>query len=330
MDQGTKYISGDLFVSGNLQVGSDTPDTGDVTITGTLDVGGDVTLTDILVDTLEAALRVLISETPGAHEAAPDLAFGDGDTGLWEAADDQLWVGTGGSGKMVWSAGGTTSVGDHTVTGQLWNTRTPGAQAAAPTIALGDLDTGFYESADDVLKVTTAGVERATVDSSGITIASTGALVASASQAIKASATPGALGAAPTIALGDLDTGLWESADDVLELGTAGVSRLQLTAGQVNANGSIQGTVYIRTNIVPGAYDATPIIALGDFDTGFWESADDVLHVGTAGTSRMNVGATGIFTVTLPTYADDAAAGVGGLTANQLYKTASGEVRIKT
>lgn len=32
---------------------------------------------------------------------------------------------------------------------------------------------------------------------------------------------------------------------------------------------------------------------------------------------------------TLPTYADDAAAGVGGLVAGQLYKTAAGEVRIK-
>lgn len=32
---------------------------------------------------------------------------------------------------------------------------------------------------------------------------------------------------------------------------------------------------------------------------------------------------------TLPTYADDAAAGVGGLVTGQLYKTATGEVRIK-
>lgn len=33
--------------------------------------------------------------------------------------------------------------------------------------------------------------------------------------------------------------------------------------------------------------------------------------------------------VELPTYADDATAGAGGLVAGQLYKTASGEVRIK-
>lgn len=31
----------------------------------------------------------------------------------------------------------------------------------------------------------------------------------------------------------------------------------------------------------------------------------------------------------LPTYADEAAAGVGGLSAGALYKTATGEVRVK-
>lgn len=31
----------------------------------------------------------------------------------------------------------------------------------------------------------------------------------------------------------------------------------------------------------------------------------------------------------LPTYADDAAAGAGGLAAGRLYKTATGEIRIK-
>jgi len=32
----------------------------------------------------------------------------------------------------------------------------------------------------------------------------------------------------------------------------------------------------------------------------------------------------------IPTYADDAAAGAGGLTAGQVYQTATGELRIKT
>lgn len=37
-------------------------------------------------------------------------------------------------------------------------TETPGSHAAAPTFALGDGDTGFYESADDFLRVSTGGV----------------------------------------------------------------------------------------------------------------------------------------------------------------------------
>ena len=36
-----------------------------------------------------------------------------------------------------------------------------------------------------------------------------------------------------------------------------------------------------------------PALAFGDGDSGFWESADDVLHVGTGGTSRVNVDASG-------------------------------------
>lgn len=48
------------------------------------------------------------------------------------------------------------------------------------------------------------------------------------------------------------------------------------------------------------------------------------------GTSVMELTKAGKIIPTLDTYADDAAAGVGGLTAGMLYKTATGEVRIKT
>lgn len=43
----------------------------------------------------------------------------------------------------------------------------------------------------------------------------------------------------------------------------------------------------------------------------------------------MEVNTNGLKLNTLPTYADDASAGAGGLTAGQLYKTATGELRVK-
>lgn len=42
-----------------------------------------------------------------------------------------------------------------------------------------------------------------------------------------------------------------------------------------------------------------------------------------------DVAAGSVATLSLPTYADDAAAGVGGLTAGKLYKTATGAVMVK-
>lgn len=43
----------------------------------------------------------------------------------------------------------------------------------------------------------------------------------------------------------------------------------------------------------------------------------------------VNIGTAGAVNITLPTYADEAAAIIGGLSTGQLYKTATGEVRIK-
>ena len=54
-----------------------------------------------------------------------------------------------------------------------------------------------------------------------------------------------------------------------------------------------------------------------------------ILKFFSGGTQRMEVNTNGLKLNTLPTYADDASAGSGGLTAGQLYKTATGELRVK-
>ena len=55
---------------------------------------------------------------------------------------------------------------------------------------------------------------------------------------------------------------------------------------------------------------------------------DATLSLEAGGLSISSTG--GLYSFTnVPTYANDAAAGVGGLVATQIYKTASGELRIK-
>lgn len=54
-----------------------------------------------------------------------------------------------------------------------------------------------------------------------------------------------------------------------------------------------------------------------------------ILKFLSGGTQRMEVNTSGLKLNTLPTYADDTTAVAGGLTSGQLYKTATGEVRVK-
>lgn len=103
----------------------------------------------------------------------------------------------------------------------------------------------------------------------------------------------------------------------------------------------------------PSGTAASPSIAfVDDPDTGFHRSAANELSISTAGSQRVvvdaagNVGigtsspgeklevsgtikATDINFTGLSTYADDTAAGTGGLAAGDVYKTSTGELRIK-
>src|SRR5689334_14271705 len=78
-------------------------------VDGNLNVGGTAQVDGALVDsTSVAAPLVTVTATPGAHAAAPDLAFGDLDTGFWESADDTLKVGTAGVERLSVSAAGVS------------------------------------------------------------------------------------------------------------------------------------------------------------------------------------------------------------------------------
>lgn len=125
------------------------------TVPGDVSVGDDLTVTDDAT----VADQLLLTETPGSHAATPTVAFGDGDTGLFESADDTLNLVSEGV------AVAQVNTGD-----QLVLLESPGNHAAAPSLAFGDADTGFYESSDDTLVIATGGIGRISTSSSGVAI----------------------------------------------------------------------------------------------------------------------------------------------------------------
>ena len=197
---------------------------------------------------------VILPETPSATN--PVFSFWDDyDTGLGRAGADQLSLIAGGVEQL--------RVTNNQIIVPLNN------DAATPSIAIGDGDTGFYEGSDDTLSVSVGGSRVAFFYSEGITCdTANGGLI----RDIASSGTvPGLI---PDRA--DLDTGIGQSADDQLSFIAGGVQ-----VAQVNEDTTFQFLV------APGATqnDASkPSLGFGDGDTGFFETADDNLQVGIGGT----------------------------------------------
>lgn len=72
------------------------------TVPGDVSVGDDLTVTDDAT----VADQLLLTEAAGNHAATPTVAFGDGDTGLYEAADDTLNIATAGVSRATLSSVG--------------------------------------------------------------------------------------------------------------------------------------------------------------------------------------------------------------------------------
>lgn len=138
-----------------------------------------------------------------------------------------------------------------------------------PTLGFGDGDSGFFESSDDVLRVSLAGVDRWTWTGGDFQgrIGAGSALIRNR----VATAT------VPVLTIqGDSNTGIGHSAADQLSLIAGGVRVANLT----EAAGVVQFIVPLQNNA------ANPSIAFGDGDTGFFESADDTLRISLIGAQQ--------------------------------------------
>ena len=198
-------------------------------------------------------------------EGAPSISFtNDSDTGFFSAnTNADLGITAGGTNRLQ-VAGATGTVELKTTTAQLLLPISD--VAATPTLAFGDGDTGFYETADDTLRVATNGTAKYEWTGNSFSgIAADSALFRN----------DGATSTNPTIvpSKSDTDSGLgWTSAD-----------RLSIVSGGVSAMEFYEDTTVQA--IVPLQNDATkPSIAFGDGDSGWFESSDDAIKLSLAGT----------------------------------------------
>jgi len=135
-----------------------------------------------------------------------------------------------------------------------------------------------------------------------------------------------------------------EDADLQLKTIAAGVMTNRISIGSNIATGTVNDLTLAGANntIISGGASTSVTSAGSTTVTGTatlsagtannsisFNESTDIATLKTSATTRMTVSATGIFNLTLPTYADDVAAGLGGLVTGDLYKTATGEVRIK-
>lgn len=147
------------------------------------------------------------------------------------------------------------------------------ATSAAPTLSFGDTDTGLYESADDTLNVSTAGVSRLSVSTtdiiSDLPLTVNGTITTNSPFGVSLGNVAGKARLAYSgdrFALVKPDNG-WADLN---------VGRLHMSAG--------------------GGVDtaADPTLAFGNDGTGLYESADNVLNISTGTVSRLSISTTDI------------------------------------
>ena len=208
----------------------------------------------------------------------PSLAFGDGDTGFYENADDFLSVAIAGVRRFVFGGNNTGFGGVLTGAGRIMDEL---ASATNPTIVPfnTDLDTGLGHNAEDQLSIIAGGVE----------IAQAKELVGG-NQFIVA---PGAFQSnanLPSLAFGDGDTGFFETTDDNFRLSVAGAARVgwSSTGYFSNTGGGFQLLYAAPSATVPS------LLPNGsDLNTGIGRANTDQLSLIAGGVEGMRISESG-------------------------------------
>jgi len=151
---------------------------------------------------------------------------------------------------------------------------------AIPTIAFGDGDTGFFELTDDAVYFSSVGTSRWWASFDDL----------AAAQSTRGWHMRNEISTAtnPVYCFRfDLDTGVGSGAADAISLIAGGVEGLTIT--------ETGGATAVN---IPGAgSETTPLLNLGDGDTGWWEASDDVLALSTAGSEVMRIDSLGFIAI---------------------------------
>lgn len=211
---------------------------------------------------------LIINQSSSATVPNINPSSSDLNTGLGRAGTDQL--------SLI--AGGVEIAQAKEVVGANQFIIAPGViqnAAATPSLAFGDGNTGFYESADNTLSVSVAGNPQ---------FKFTGAFFAGDNVNAGAMKNAAASGTVPTFmpSGSDTPTGIGHNATDQLSIIARSFEMLRAT-GHVTAT-SRQVIIGPGATLIGSA--AIPSLAFGDGDSGFFESADDVLVASIAGVAR--------------------------------------------
>jgi hypothetical protein len=204
------------------------------------------------------------------------------------------------------------------------------ADPTAPTIGFGDGDTGMYQHVDGGLSLAFGGVRKINFNGLSMWGQSSNGFLLEHQQGLS-STTP------IYTFLADADTGMNSGAADELSLITGGVQAINIDA---SSNVTLDvSTAQLR---LPSFNDAaTPTLAFGDGNTGFYEITDNDIGFSSNGALKWqltgsyfgnsNLGGGGIFktssTATQPSLMprlSDTNTGIGGLNADTLSLIAGG------
>ena len=226
----------------------------------------------------------------------PTLAFGDGDSGFYESADDNIWASLNGVGYFYFSEGRFR--GNATYSGCM---RYFAASSITPVWTFdSDENTGIGRAGADALSLIAGGVEamRSTETLREIEANATVFQTDGGDVQVKTTALHGvSVGSVVTFADGtgtvstDVTAGTYYY---VTQVDSTTLFNISSTRGGVNITFGDAGTAFTSNELgvvntlgygtaqllLPLSNDATtPTLAFGDGDSGFYESADDAITI---------------------------------------------------
>lgn len=245
------FSGGDTFFITNRKHG------GDIDLTCENLVGSPITMLTIDPDTQQVLL-------PQDNDAlTPTLAFGDGDTGIYESADDTMNFACFGATQFSMSTSRLVSKNGGTFSTVLATATVPNF---APSSA--DLDTGMGRAGDDQLSLIAGGVEMLRATETGV--ATTDQVTIAPGVTLRGSA------AVPSLAFGDGDTGFYEQADDQLVMALLGQSKWFFVGNTFYAN---SGSGPYLLNAAASGTSPNLVPARDDTNTGIGQAGDDQLSL---------------------------------------------------